>query len=84
MLTRQRTRASSLAGVLAADGPAPAHADKLNLYGQFVGDWETDRPKHRWTRARRGAVRRSLRATHAVVTGGRQRTLATLLAGVSQ
>jgi hypothetical protein len=35
-------RASSLAAVLAADGPAPVHAQKLNLYGQFVGDWEAD------------------------------------------
>lgn len=35
-------RASSLAAVLAAEGPAPPHAHKLNLYGQFVGDWETD------------------------------------------
>jgi hypothetical protein len=42
MLTRHRTDASSLAAVLGADGPAPAHADKLNLYGQFVGDWETE------------------------------------------
>jgi hypothetical protein len=27
---------------LAADGPAPEHADELMLYGQFVGDWEFD------------------------------------------
>jgi hypothetical protein len=35
-------RASNLAAVLAADGPAPVYAQKLNLYGQFVGDWEAD------------------------------------------
>lgn len=35
-------RASILAAVLAADGPAPLHAQKLNLYGQFVGDWEAE------------------------------------------
>ena len=40
MLRLRRT--SSLAAVLAADGPAAAQAQKLNLYGQFVGDWEAD------------------------------------------
>lgn len=25
---------------LAADGPAPEHAEKLMLYGQFVGSWD--------------------------------------------
>jgi hypothetical protein len=27
---------------LIAPGPAPEHADKLMLYGRFVGDWEFD------------------------------------------
>jgi hypothetical protein len=27
---------------LVADGPAPEYADKLMLYGQFVGEWEFD------------------------------------------
>ena len=40
MLRLRRT--SSLAAVLAADGPAAVQAQKLNLYGQFVGDWEAD------------------------------------------
>jgi hypothetical protein len=42
MLMRHRTRASRLAAVLVADGPAPAHAHRPNLYGQFVGDWEAE------------------------------------------
>lgn len=34
--------ASGFSQVLHADGPAPEHADKLALYGQFVGDWDAD------------------------------------------
>lgn len=30
---------STLADVLIAAGPAPEYADKMNLYGQFVGAW---------------------------------------------
>jgi hypothetical protein len=31
---------------LNADGPAAEHADKLMLFGQFVGDWEADFTVH--------------------------------------
>jgi hypothetical protein len=34
--------ASSFTQALRAPGPLPAYADKLMLYGQFVGDWEAD------------------------------------------
>ena len=34
--------ARTFINVLHADGPAPERAGKLDLYGQFVGDWETD------------------------------------------
>ena len=33
---------SGFSQVLHADGPAPEYADKLALYGQFVGDWDAD------------------------------------------
>jgi hypothetical protein len=33
---------SKFSSVLLADAPAPDHAEKLMLYGQFVGDWDTD------------------------------------------
>ena len=33
---------SGLDQVLMAGGPAPERADKLALYGQFVGDWDAD------------------------------------------
>ena len=36
------TDAWTFIDVLHANGPAADHADKLGLYGQFVGDWETD------------------------------------------
>ena len=36
----------SLIDVLHADAPAADRADKLALYGQFVGDWETDIVAH--------------------------------------
>lgn len=32
---------STFARALVADGPASEYAGKLNLYGQFVGDWVT-------------------------------------------
>src|SRR5215472_14222007 len=35
-------QSSGLGIVLFADGPAPDRAEKLNLYGQFVGDWDTE------------------------------------------
>jgi hypothetical protein len=31
---------------LSAAGPDPAHADKLNLYGRFVGRWDADLTTH--------------------------------------
>lgn len=34
--------ASPFAEVLLAGGPAPDRAEKMRLYGQFVGDWDTD------------------------------------------
>lgn len=36
------SQASSFAEALHADGPAPDHAEKLNLYGRFVGAWSFD------------------------------------------
>ena len=36
------TDAGTFIDVLHANGPAAERADKLGLYGQFVGDWETD------------------------------------------
>jgi len=39
---RMQTTASEFSQVLHADGPAAEHADKLALYGQFVGDWDAD------------------------------------------
>jgi hypothetical protein len=33
---------SDLIAVLHADGPAPDRADALQLYGQFVGNWDAD------------------------------------------
>jgi hypothetical protein len=35
-------KSSDLVTLLHADGPAPEHAEALKLYGQFVGDWDTD------------------------------------------
>jgi len=37
---------ATLADVLIAAGPAPEHADKLALYGQFVGAWTMDAVVH--------------------------------------
>ena len=37
-----KSESSGFSQVLHADGPAPEHADKLALYGQFVGDWDAD------------------------------------------
>jgi hypothetical protein len=34
--------ASSFVDVLHSRGPAPDRADKMALYGRFVGDWEAD------------------------------------------
>ena len=36
------SKSSDLIATLHADGPAPDRADDLELYGQFVGDWDTD------------------------------------------
>jgi hypothetical protein len=36
------SRSSDLIPVLHADGPAPDRAGALELYGQFVGDWDAD------------------------------------------
>ncbi len=35
-------KSSDLMTLLHAGGPAPEHAEALELYGQFIGDWETD------------------------------------------
>jgi len=35
-------RSSGLSAALLADGPAPDRAEKLDLYGQFVGNWDAD------------------------------------------
>jgi hypothetical protein len=37
---------SGLASALHADAPAVDRADKLQLYGQFIGDWEADIVAH--------------------------------------
>ncbi|RXT52757.1 hypothetical protein B6S44_18590 [Bosea sp. Tri-44] len=37
---------STLADVLIADGPAPEYAEKLALYGQFVGAWTMEAVIH--------------------------------------
>jgi hypothetical protein len=36
------SKSSDLITLLHAGGPAPQHAEALKLYGQFIGDWETD------------------------------------------
>jgi hypothetical protein len=36
------SKSSDLIAALHADGPAPERAEALKLYGQFVGDWDTD------------------------------------------
>jgi len=36
------TRTHTFIEGLVSDGPAPEHADKLMLYGQFVGEWTAD------------------------------------------
>jgi hypothetical protein len=35
-------KSSSFSKSLLADGPAADRAQELNLYGQFIGDWDTD------------------------------------------
>src|SRR5215472_14264019 len=35
-------RSSAFPDALHADAPASEHADELSLYGQFVGDWESE------------------------------------------
>jgi hypothetical protein len=35
-------KSTGLTMALHAEGPAPERAEALNLYGQFVGDWEAD------------------------------------------
>ncbi|HEX3603501.1 MAG TPA: hypothetical protein VHU43_05375 [Steroidobacteraceae bacterium] len=37
---------SGFASVLHAAGPAPERAEKLNLYGQLIGDWDADITAH--------------------------------------
>ena len=39
---QQTATSSGFAAVLHADGPASDRKEALNLYGQFVGDWNTD------------------------------------------
>lgn len=41
MLGQSRSTTPQIKG-LVADGPASEHADKLMLFGQFVGDWQFD------------------------------------------
>jgi hypothetical protein len=36
------TRTHTFIEGLVSDGPAPEHADKLMLYGQFVGEWTAE------------------------------------------
>lgn len=38
--TGKRDVASDLFGALRSDGPQPEFAEKLELFGQFVGDWD--------------------------------------------
>src|SRR5215471_16384318 len=40
--TAMTVDARTFVNVLHADGPDAERAGKLELYGQFVGDWETD------------------------------------------
>ena len=35
-------KSSAFISILHSDAPALEHADELKLYGQFVGDWNTD------------------------------------------
>lgn len=35
-------QSSGLIGILHSDGPAADRADELSVYGQFIGDWDTD------------------------------------------
>lgn len=51
---------ASLIEALHADHPAPDRADKLNLYGQFVGRWEMDASYH----LNDGTIRRSRGEIH--------------------
>ena len=37
-----RSEPATFISVLRSDGPAPDIAEELKLYGQFVGDWNTD------------------------------------------
>lgn len=37
---------SGVTAVLHADGPAPDRAEKLGLYGRFIGDWEAEIVTH--------------------------------------
>jgi hypothetical protein len=39
---KQTAKSPGFAAVLHADGPASDRKEALNLYGQFVGDWNTD------------------------------------------
>jgi hypothetical protein len=38
--TNDNSQHAKVLELLAADGPFPEHADKLMLYGQFVGSWD--------------------------------------------
>ncbi len=40
METNDNNQSSKTLALLAADGPFPEYADKLLLYGQFVGSWD--------------------------------------------
>jgi hypothetical protein len=42
----QDSKSSGLIAALHAGGPAPERAEALNLYGQFVGDWDTEIVTH--------------------------------------
>jgi hypothetical protein len=37
-----KAKSSDLISLLHADGPAPERAEALKLYGQFIGDWDSD------------------------------------------
>ena len=40
------SRDSAFVAALHSDGPAADRADKMQLYGRFIGDWEMDSTYH--------------------------------------
>lgn len=67
-MTKPDTSASSMFSLLAADGPAEGLADKLMLFGRFVGAWDVESTSFRPD----GTQRSQLGEWHfAWVLGGR-------------